>query len=534
VGEDGGTHYIIMELVRGANLCDRLKQQGPMSLAESIAVVKQVAAGLEHAYEHGIVHRDIKPSNLVLEGQTVKILDLGLARKFDSGESITQEVQSMGTPDYMSPEQFQDAHRADIRSDLYSLGCTWYTLLTGRPPFPSGDALSKAMAHVQKTPEPIQNLAPKVPHGIAAIISRLMAKDRDKRPQTPQELLSLLAEWQSHALEPTVASDTHPILLLQLPAVPQNGHGLWKIERGSLMLTGVDLYVDVTDRNVVDPEVVLFELKESDLHLVDTTITVMRGRAEGRSPVTAVKIVGERTWDPNARGDAPQPAQFELRNCMVRGTQKVALVDSRQVSIRLENCIVATPGTLIHLFHTRPLEYAHHAMTIEMAGCTFDTNGPLTTIDTRPFERHPVKADVTIRNSVICSGIVTLTNMPPQVLWQSPVPDEVVSTSVKWFGQDNCYINRGDCFKAKTTSGPIVSLAQTPDDWARQNFGQEVDWFAPPTTGIKLPRDSWDSRLPNDYPRPSVFARLRRSAGGTQERIGAEPKDVAVPRLYRK
>ncbi len=765
VGEDAGTHYIIMELVRGTNLRERIKQNGPMSVEESIEVIKQVAAGLQHAHEHGVVHRDIKPSNLVLEGREVKILDLGLARKFDSGESITQETQSLGTPDYMSPEQFRDARSADIRSDLYSLGCTWYTLLCGQPPFPSGDAVAKAVAHMQQMPEPIQRLATNVPDGIAAVIKRLMAKDREDRFQTPNDLLEVLKVWWSHAVEETVVvgssidtsadrsgvkqtparvavaerdedsqtlirppstsvptfvlylvpvmgalvlggayfgiqalrkqvsnaepiiveipaspstnknqpqsiqrkndssssltdpssqngsappvastnsskagaaenetatskpsekttatspkpnpaptaevakvdpkpapeaksksplparesqtwrvgkgdgavaslsdiwdqlisgdeiristaapldvpplqqgdkhlvitaeGNTRPILLLQLPAVPQNGQGLWRIDRGSLMLTGVDLYVDLTDRKHADPDVVLFELNESDLHLVNTTITVIRGRVEGRSPVTAVKLVGERPWDKTAKGNPPQPVQLELRNGMVRGAQKVVFIDSRQTSIRLENSVVALPGTLIHIVHTRPLEYAHHAMTIEVAGCTLDTSGPLIMFDTRPFDLHPVKADITVRGSVICSGIVAASDMPPQVLWQSPV-DDVVSTSVKWFGQDNCYLNRADCFKAKTASGPIASLVRTPDDWARQNFGQEVDWFAPATQNIKLPREPWHQRLPNDYPHPSQIARLRRTAGGSQIRVGAEPRDVAVPRVYRK
>jgi serine/threonine protein kinase len=772
VGEDHGTHYIIMELVRGMNLSERLKQSGPLSLAESLDVVKQVAAGLQHAHEHHIVHRDIKPSNLILEGQTIKILDLGLARKFDAGEAITQEQRALGTPDYMSPEQFQDARSADIRSDLYSLGCTWYMLLTGRPPFPEGDAVGKAMAHIHKPPEPILNRAPNVPAGIVAIINRLMAKQAADRFQTPDELLASLEAWTSQGLQPTIdfpvnadtpagvaslpivtpgpaaapaddsqtlirqpstgvptfllylvpvmaalvlggayfgiqalrrqvddakpivievpgdsssqnnAADskvvksssrgteqpgpadsaaagektkpgpfgattppketrtptdpsaakksteptqvattakpgdvgaspvpvpqpkpapeqkpkpqpparepqtwrvgtsdgaaanladiwnqlisgdqiriatmpplevpplqqgdkqlvisadgkTRPILMLQLPAVPRSGQGLWKIDNGSLMLSGVDLYVDLTDRNVADPEVVVFELNESDLHLVNTTITVLRGRVEGRSPVTAVKLVGERPWDKTAKGSPPRPLQFELRNGMVRGAQKVAFVDSRQASLRLENSIVALPGTLIHLFHTRPLEFAHHAMTIEIAGCTMDTNGPLIMVETRPFELQPVKADITVRSSVIGSGVVASSDMPPQVLWQSPVED-VVSRSVKWFGQDNCYLNRADCFKVKTAAGPLATLAQTPDDWARQNLGQEIDWFAPAPQNLKFPREPWHLRLPNDYPHPSQIARLRRTAGGAQIRVGAEPKDVAVPRVYRK
>ncbi len=201
VGQDGPFYYIIMELARGANLEDRIEQEGPLAIGESVDVIQQAARGLQHAHEHGIIHRDIKPSNLIIEGKTVKILDLGLARKLESGQAITQEVKGMGTADYMSPEQCNDARQADVRSDLYSLGCTWYHLLTGRPPFQGTNPIAKGLAHLLHTPESVQNLRPNVPPGMVTMIEKLMAKRPEDRYQTTSELLADLERWQAQNAE---------------------------------------------------------------------------------------------------------------------------------------------------------------------------------------------------------------------------------------------------------------------------------------------------------------------------------------------
>lgn len=199
VGEQGRVHYIVMELVSGKNLKEILREKGPFSPGESVRLIEQVAKGLGHAHAHGIVHRDIKPSNLVLENETVKILDLGLARRFDSGETITREGGGLGTPDYMSPEQCRDARHADARSDLYSLGCTWYDLLSGHPPFSDLDEVSKVLAHLQSPPQPIQLVAATVSDAVARMIDTLLAKSPDDRYQTCGELLADIDRYRRAA-----------------------------------------------------------------------------------------------------------------------------------------------------------------------------------------------------------------------------------------------------------------------------------------------------------------------------------------------
>src|SRR5262249_408698 len=142
----GGTHYLVMEYVEGAaDLARLVKTSGPLPVEQACEYIRQAALGLQHAHERGLVHRDIKPANLLLtaDAKTVNILDMGLARldhppaDGDRSSTLTAEGAVMGTPDYLAPEQALGAHTVDIRADLYSLGCTFYYLLTGRVPFPT-------------------------------------------------------------------------------------------------------------------------------------------------------------------------------------------------------------------------------------------------------------------------------------------------------------------------------------------------------------------------------------------------------------
>lgn len=198
----GETHYIAMEYVPGIDLGRRVKEQGPVPVADAVDYVRQTAQGLQHAHERGLVHRDIKPSNLVLTTDNgrplIKILDLGLARLLDAdGEdaasSLTRPGLVVGSPDFIAPEQARNAHKADIRSDLYSLGCTFYYLLAGQVPFPTGTLTEKLLQHYTTEPAAIDRLRPEVPPGVAAVVRKLMAKTPEHRFQTPAELIQTLA-----------------------------------------------------------------------------------------------------------------------------------------------------------------------------------------------------------------------------------------------------------------------------------------------------------------------------------------------------
>jgi formylglycine-generating enzyme required for sulfatase activity len=151
--------------------------------------------GLQHAHEQGLVHRDIKPANLLRANKSgvVKVLDMGIARlSRASADVLTQEGSIMGSLDYIAPEQAMDSSKVDIRADLYSLGCTFYHLLTGQVPFPGGEALAKLTKHQMDEPVPVEQLRPDVPAAVVAIVRKLMAKKSDDRYQTPAELASAL------------------------------------------------------------------------------------------------------------------------------------------------------------------------------------------------------------------------------------------------------------------------------------------------------------------------------------------------------
>jgi formylglycine-generating enzyme required for sulfatase activity/tRNA A-37 threonylcarbamoyl transferase component Bud32 len=216
--EVAGTHFFAMEYVEGTDLARLVKQHGPLPVAQACEYVRQAALGLQHAYERGLVHRDVKPHNLLLaKGGVVKVLDMGLARlghgpDGDAASSMTESGCIMGTPDYMAPEQARNSHAADIRSDLYSLGCTLYYLLSGRVPFPHGTVTEKMLQHNMDEPTPLEQLRPDVPAGVAAVVRRLMAKRPQDRYQTPAELAA--------ALSAAPAAPTPAAVAVPVTAVP--------------------------------------------------------------------------------------------------------------------------------------------------------------------------------------------------------------------------------------------------------------------------------------------------------------------------
>src|SRR5262249_4005519 len=194
--EAGDLHMLVMEFVPGQSLAEVLKR-GPLPVANACHYVRQAALGLQHAHERGMVHRDIKPQNLMLTPKgRVKILDFGLAqvvRRGHSGTGLTSEGACVGTPDYIAPEQATDARLADIRSDLYSLGCTLYCLLAGRSRFREDTAMKTILAHLEKEPQPLPELRPDVPEALWEVVARLLAKDPASRYQKPMEVAQALS-----------------------------------------------------------------------------------------------------------------------------------------------------------------------------------------------------------------------------------------------------------------------------------------------------------------------------------------------------
>ena len=207
VDVEGSTYFLVMEYVDGVNLQDLITRHGPLDPIRAAHYVSQSAAGLQHAHQAGLVHRDIKPANLLVSRTgVVKVLDLGLARFFhDDEDTVTKEHSGqaiLGTADYLSPEQGRNSHDVDIRADIYSLGATFYFLLAGKAPFAEGTLNQKLIWHQMKAPTPVQQLRPDVPAAMAAVVSRMMAKDAAARYQTPGDVVAALAPWTQTALPP--------------------------------------------------------------------------------------------------------------------------------------------------------------------------------------------------------------------------------------------------------------------------------------------------------------------------------------------
>jgi serine/threonine protein kinase/formylglycine-generating enzyme required for sulfatase activity len=218
-GQVGTTHYYSMEYVDGPDLDRLVSQSGPLPVAQACDFIRQAALGLQHAHERGLVHRDVKPSNLLVSSPpggppVVKVLDLGLARlttSFPQQRKLTRKDQMLGTPDYLAPEQALDARKADIRADVYSLGCSLFFLLTGRAPFQAEALAELLLKHQSEPPPSVRSSRPDAPLALDALLKRMLAKKPEQRPSTPAEVAA--------ALEPLArGSEVGPVLHALLPA----------------------------------------------------------------------------------------------------------------------------------------------------------------------------------------------------------------------------------------------------------------------------------------------------------------------------
>jgi len=197
--KEKGTHFIVMEYVEGRDLQAIVNQEGPLYYEAAANFVAQVAAGLQHAHEAGLIHRDIKPANCLVDFKgTVKVLDMGLA-KFSEADhpslTIAHDENVLGTADYLAPEQALNSHAVDSRADIYSLGCTFYFLLTGHAPFPEGTLPQRLMKHQTEDPPSVYDDRSDAPRELVDICTRMMKKSPDERFQTCGEVSRELMDW---------------------------------------------------------------------------------------------------------------------------------------------------------------------------------------------------------------------------------------------------------------------------------------------------------------------------------------------------
>jgi serine/threonine protein kinase len=226
VGEISGFNYLVMDYLDGETLDAILTRREKLGLQESIDLVEQALCGLQHIYEMGLVHRDLKPGNMMIlprlltgesdvtTGRILKILDFGLSRVADEDPDeeplqdthLTAAGAMLGTPDYVAPEQARDASAADIRADIYSLGCVAYHMLTGRPPFPDKNAIRQMVRHATETPPPLKHARPEAPVFVQKFLDRMLAKAPGDRFATPLQALLTLRDGSSRETESLVAA----------------------------------------------------------------------------------------------------------------------------------------------------------------------------------------------------------------------------------------------------------------------------------------------------------------------------------------
>jgi serine/threonine protein kinase len=207
-GEENGLPFIVFEFVDGKDLRTLIAEAGPIPVAEAVDYLRQIALGLAHAGARGVVHRDVKPSNVVVTPDGIaKLVDMGLARLDEPVDVLTRSGVTLGTFDYISPEQALEPRNADIRSDIYSLGCTFYHALTGHPPVPSGTAAKKLQFHQTGQPADPRTFQPQLPEWLVGVLARAMAKNPEDRFQSPEELLVELEPAVGRAPEITRAAE---------------------------------------------------------------------------------------------------------------------------------------------------------------------------------------------------------------------------------------------------------------------------------------------------------------------------------------
>ena len=210
-GDDDGVLFMAMEFVDGIDVEELLRMYGPLDADEARGIVRQIASALDHAHGMGVVHRDIKPSNILISMQhgrwVAKLVDLGLARGgIEETSRVTSDGSTVGTVDYMSPEQARDSSLADTRSDIYSLGCTLYQMLSGAPPFGEGSIVQRLLKHANEAPVDLRRLNVEVPDDLWAVCARMLEKKPSQRYQTPGELLADLP----HAAPSSSATPSPP------------------------------------------------------------------------------------------------------------------------------------------------------------------------------------------------------------------------------------------------------------------------------------------------------------------------------------
>ncbi len=329
-GAEDGTNYIVMEFVEGRTLAEFLSGGGRLSPTKSVEVAESVCTALEYAHQRGVVHRDIKPGNImVTRDGLVKVMDFGIARLTTTAETVAQTAAVLGTAAYLSPEQAQ-GQSVDGRSDIYSLGCVLFELLSGRAPFSGDSAMAVAMKHIHDAPPVPSKLNPEITPQMDAVVMKALAKNRDNRYQTAEEFredLERLRRGELVSATPIMATPTQVIhrspphageATAVLPPGEEEGRKWWVaalIIAGILAILAGGAYVlanallSDAGRRVEVPLVVGQTLEEAQDGLADRGLRVGSVQTERQVGAEPGTVIGQ---DPGAGESVPRDTEVTL------------------------------------------------------------------------------------------------------------------------------------------------------------------------------------------------------------------------------
>ena len=346
VDEERGLPYLVMPVLEGKSLEQRVGVTGPLGLKEVLRIGRQIASGLAAAHAQGLVHRDVKPANILLENgvERVVITDFGLARAMDDA-NMTQSGIIAGTPQYMSPEQAR-GNDVDHRSDLFSLGSVLYFMCTGRSPFRAETTMGVLHRITNDTPRSLRTINSDVPVWLQDVIERLLEKDPDRRFQSATEVADLLGEWLAHVQQPDVAP--RPADLGKRLTSSSGERSRWRISNVTLSITGGLLFL-------LAAAVIVLEWNKG-------TLTI-----ECDSRQVAVRIMkGDKVYDRMT----VTPSDHSVR---LAAGQYVVQIDGEYDGLKVEDEVVTvTRGNtqvvrIIQAGTTRDINLNEHGVSLESA-----------------------------------------------------------------------------------------------------------------------------------------------------------------------
>ncbi len=428
MGEDRGIHFIAFEFVEGENVRKLVERKGPLPLEEAIRYTLQTVDALAHADARSIVHRDIKPSNiLITPGGQVKLIDMGLARlrrAESAGIDLTSSGVTLGSFDYIAPEQARDPRNVDIRSDIYSLGCTFYFMLTGRPPYPEGTVLQKLLQHHGDPPPDVRQIREDVPDEANRILQKMMAKDPDNRYQDPDELISdLLSLGGQFGLQPSSFKGKAWLPKSAPKASFLHRHLPWLVSIAALacVLVALDIYWKISSHEKQASTSVAYDRKESAAKLSESSGELRPGATEEETKISEALAAKEKPSLANAPNSSESPFRIAEVASSVGSSKKhngllivsdMAARENEFTSLA-DACAAARNGDVIELRYNGPREEKPvHMANLRATIRAGDGYRPVPVF--RPNETDPVKYPRSIFN--LGSGRLTISNLAMELI----------------------------------------------------------------------------------------------------------------------